>query len=321
MTAQNLKEWLAQEAPKINRVLKEEVEHLPASAQPIAKHILEAGGKRLRPLLVLLFARLLGNSEETIYHLASSMEMLHAATLLHDDVLDNADTRRGQPAAHTLFNTTKAILAGDALLAQGNALVASYNNPNLVECFSRATIQTASGEILEMDSLRDPKLSLEEYLEIAKGKTACLIAQSCRMGALAATASPEKVDKCAAFGENLGIAFQIVDDALDFAPQSQTGKPQGGDLREGKFTPPLYYYRQSLEPEARQRFDKAFSTSNFTPAELVRTCAACEGYIKDALSLADSYLERASEILRSLPDLPAKQILEQIIEYVRKRTH
>lgn len=312
---------MAEEGENINLVLKTEVALLPEAAKPVAAHILEAGGKRLRPLLALLFARLFGNEDEEVRRLASSMEMLHAATLLHDDVLDNAERRRGKPAAHTVYNTATAILAGDALLAQGNAIVASFKKPELVDCFSRATVQTAAGEIMEMQSLRNPCLSLQSYVEIAKGKTACLIAQSCALGALAADAEAEVVERCASFGENLGIGFQIVDDALDFAPQSQTGKPQGGDLREGKMTPPLYFYRQSLPEKKREDFDRAFSSSSFSAGQISELCQSCSDFIKPALELADSYLKKAGNILKDLPDKPQRAILAQIVDYVRDRNN
>lgn len=315
----DFQEWLKREGSRINKILKEEMKTLPEPAAAVASHILEAGGKRLRPLLTLLFARLFGKEGDEIYRLASSMEMLHAATLLHDDVLDNADNRRGKAAAHMVFNSTAAILGGDALLAQGNAIVASFQDTKLVECFSRATVQTAAGEILEMDSLRDPFLSLEKYLQIARGKTACLIAQSCRMGALAAIADQDLTQKSADFGENLGIAFQIVDDALDLAPQKQTGKPRGGDIREGKMTPPLFYYRQSLSESERAEFDKAFSQGNFSPEKIEQICDDCAPFIEQALTLADTYLEKAGETLLSFPDNPQKTYLRKMVDYVRQR--
>lgn len=320
MATQVFKEWLMEEGGRVNQALRAELEALPAPVRPVASHILEAGGKRLRPLLTLLFARLFGNEDASLYRLAASMEILHAATLLHDDVLDNADRRRGKPSAHTVFNSAAVILSGDALLAHGNAIVASFQNPALTECFSMATIQTAAGEILEMSSLRDPSLELEKYIEIARGKTACLIAQSCRMGALAGGADSSLARISAAFGENMGIAFQIVDDALDFAPQLQTGKPRGGDLREGKMTPPLYLYRRSLDEKNRAEFDGAFAGAIFTPAQIDGICRACAPFARAALAQADLYLEKAGEALACLPEAPQKPLLEQMLDYVRNRS-
>ncbi len=315
----DFKKWLKAEGDMVNRILKEEVNLIPKPARPVISHILEAGGKRLRPLLTLLFARLFGNNDKNIYRLASSMEMLHAATLLHDDVLDSAESRRGKPSAHIVFNPASAILGGDALLARGNAIVASFNNPALVECFSLATVQTAAGEIHEMDSLYNPDLALETYIEIARGKTACLIAQSCRMGALYAGADREMADKSASFGENLGIAFQIVDDALDLSPEQQTGKPRGGDLREGKMTPPLFFYRQSLSDKQREEFDSAFSGKGFSSSQIEEICSLSAPFTTRALALADTYLLNASLSLETFPANSHKDILTQIMDYVRSR--
>ena len=240
-----LKARLALELPPINKALSRAAEGLPHPVRP--RHIFEAGGKRLRPLLTILMARLLGCDKKDIYDLAVTMEMLHAATLLHDDVLDNADTRRGKPAAHTIFNATSTILAGDAMLAHANALVAQCGDPRLCLCFSEATSRTAAGEILEIAAQHQVETTAEEYEEIIRGKTAWLIRASCQLGALRAGADDALVEAAAAYGENIGMAFQIVDDALDFAPQSVTGKPSGGDVREGKLTPPLRMYRDSPE--------------------------------------------------------------------------
>jgi len=170
-----LKARLALELPPINKALSRAAEGLPHPVRPIARHIFEAGGKRLRPLLTILMARLLGYDKKDIYDLAVTMEMLHAATLLHDDVLDNADTRRGKPAAHTIFNATSTILAGDAMLAHANALVAQCGDPRLCLCFSEATSRTAAGEILEIAAQHQVETTAEEYEEIIRGKTAWLI--------------------------------------------------------------------------------------------------------------------------------------------------
>ena len=207
-----LKARLALELPPINKALSRAAEGLPHPVRPIARHIFEAGGKRLRPLLTILMARLLGYDKKDIYDLAVTMEMLHAATLLHDDVLDNADTRRGKPAAHTIFNATSTILAGDAMLAHANALVAQCGDPRLCLCFSEATSRTAAGEILEIAAQHQVETTAEEYEEIIRGKTAWLIRASCQLGALRAGADEALVEAAAAYGENIGMAFQIVDD-------------------------------------------------------------------------------------------------------------
>ena len=316
-----LKARLALELPPINKALSRAAEGLPHPVRPIARHIFEAGGKRLRPLLTILMARLLGYDKKDIYDLAVTMEMLHAATLLHDDVLDNADTRRGKPAAHTLFSATSTILAGDAMLAHANALVARCGDPRLCLCFSEATSRTAAGEILEIAAQHRVETTAEEYEEIIRGKTAWLIRASCQLGALRAGADDARVEAAAAYGENIGMAFQIVDDALDFAPQSITGKPSGGDVREGKLTPPLRMYRDSLDDAARAAFDQAFNDASFTDGDAGRFADSIRaaGFDQATRMAAEGYLDKARAALASLPSGPEQDILQQMADYVRDR--
>lgn len=296
-------------------------EDLPAPARPIARHIFNAGGKRLRPFLTVTAARLLGYANDDIYRLAITMEMLHAATLLHDDVLDNAATRRGHAAAHTVFGQAPAILAGDALLACANAIVASFDNPALCRCFSEATSRTAAGEILEISSMRRLDLSEAEYLDIAMGKTACLLGESCRLGALRAGAAPGDILALHDFGVNLGLAFQIVDDALDFAPEEQTGKPTGGDAREGKLTPPLRLYRSSLDPAERANFDHDFVAGTIDEARAGRIAAVIreKGFDLKTREIAGEFLQKARSALAALPATPERQVLFLMADYIGAR--
>lgn len=323
MPETRLHQRLAQELPAVNAALGRAAERLPEPVRPVARHILEAGGKRLRPFLTVLMARLLGDRGQRIYDLAVTMEMLHAATLLHDDVLDDAASRRGKPAAHTQFGVAQAILAGDALLAGANAQVADFDDPRLCRCFSTATSETAAGEILEIAAQRRVDVSAEEYAAIVRGKTAALIAASCELGALAAGATPDAVAAAAEYGENLGMAFQIVDDALDFAPQEVTGKPTGGDVREGKLTPPLRFYRLQLAENERAAFDAAFVCGMMSEADADGIAARVRagGFDRRAREEAGTYLEAARAALLRLPDAPERSVLQEMTDYVRDRRH
>lgn len=318
-----LQQRLAQELAPVNAALDRAAQRLPEPVRPVARHILEAGGKRLRPFLTVLMARLLGDRGQRIYDLAVTMEMLHAATLLHDDVLDDAANRRGKPAAHTRFGVAQAILAGDALLAGANAQVADFDDPRLCRCFSTATSETAAGEILEIAAQRRVDVSAGEYAAIVRGKTAALIAASCELGALAAGAAPDAVAAAACYGENLGMAFQIVDDALDFAPEEVTGKPTGGDVREGKLTPPLRFYRLQLSENERAAFDAAFVCGMMSEADAseIATRVRAGGFDSRAREEAEAYLEAARAALLRLPDAPERRVLLEMTDYVRDRRH
>lgn len=316
-----LKARLALELPGINRALNKAVDTLPEPVRPVARHIFDAGGKRLRPLLTVLMARLLGHEAKNIQDLAITLEMLHAATLLHDDVLDNAVSRRGKPAAHTLFDVSSVILAGDALLAGANALVANYGDTRLTRCFSEATSRTAAGEILEIAAQRRVDSSSVDYEDMVRGKTAWLIRAACEMGALAAGADDAAVAAAAAYGENLGMAFQMVDDALDFAPESVTGKPTGGDVREGKLTPPLRLYRDSLNTAERSAFDAAFCAGLMTEADAASIAESIRqaGHDNAVRRQADEFLDAARQALETLPDRPERELMRQMADYVRDR--
>lgn len=315
-----LKDRLKAELPAIGAALDAALAQLPASVRPVADHILNAGGKRLRPLLTVLFARLFGYVKNDIYPLAVTLEMLHAATLLHDDVLDEAVSRRGKPSAHLRFGVVPVILAGDALLSHANALVAGYGDCRLSVCFSEATVRTAAGEILELDYQGRTDQGEDVYTEIITGKTAWLIRASCEMGALKAGAAPEQLAYVVRYGLELGLAFQMVDDALDFAPASKTGKPSCGDLREGKLTPPLLLYRAGLAPDERAAFDAAFSAGlDEESAQRIGARIRELGLDEQSRALASARLEEARAALLQLPDAPERAVLERMIAHVRDR--
>lgn len=314
-----LQERLARETGHINAAIQSALARLAPSCRPVAEHIIAAGGKRMRPFLTILCARALGHTGTDIYMPASAMELLHAATLLHDDVLDDAEMRRGRKAAHAVYGPRAAILAGDALLALGNAIIADAASPAMSQCYSNATMNTAAGEILEMNSLHKPDLPLAAGLEIARGKTACLIGEACALGAIAAAAPPAAVNACRGYGENLGLAFQIVDDALDFAPEEQTGKPRAGDLREGKMTQPLRLYRESIKGAEREQFDRKFAAGSFSAAEIGHMAEVIAPFAGKSLELADSCLKKATEAIAGLPDCAERDALRQMAVYVRRR--
>ncbi len=322
---EELRERLYKEFPHMEEALHKACELLPPVTKPIAEHIFNAGGKRLRPFLTVLMARLFGYGKDDIYDLAITMEMLHAATLLHDDVFDGADTRRGAPVAHKLFGITNTILAGDAMLAHANMLVARYKDVRLCECFSEATLQTASGEILEIQYLRCLEQEEHIYYDIVLGKTAWLLKASCLMGAMHAKAPEPALKAVAEYGQNLGIAFQMVDDALDFAPQELTGKPSGGDLCEGKLTPPIRLYRESLDANARADFDARFSGGTYTQEEAAHIGAEiCRlGFDSQTRDQAGQALMQAKEALDVLsPYIKSeaeRHILMKMADYVQQR--
>jgi octaprenyl-diphosphate synthase len=318
----SLMSYFRAELPRIEESLQHEVQALSPVVYPVAAHILNAGGKRLRPMLCILTARALGYDQGAIYSLASALEMVHSASLLHDDILDNAVRRRGKTAAHLLFGVTETVLAGDALLALANKVVTGYGVVPLVSCISEAIHQTAAGEVLEIERMRQPNLRLEEYLEIIVGKTGTLIQTCCESGAILAGVDGEQQEAAKRFGLNLGVAFQMVDDALDYSsPEQKSGKPHGGDLREGKLTLPLIFFLQSLDPESRREYLAKVKERSLTSEE--------HEWIVDQIEHlrlgektrreARGYLDRASDALNRFPPSPEKDLLGQLLQYIQVR--
>jgi octaprenyl-diphosphate synthase len=314
-----LNTFISSELPAINSALKRETGTLHPLVRPVAEHILDAGGKRLRPVLMLLTARALGRTGQDLYPVACSLEFLHSATLLHDDILDRADLRRGRSAAHLDFGEHKTVLTGDALLALANDIVARTGDPDMTRCIAQAIIQTATGEILEIAAIRDTSLTSAGYLEIITGKTAYLIQAACELGARMAGADDEMITRAKGYGVNLGIAFQLVDDALDYSSSAGTsGKPRGGDLREGKFTLPLLLFLESLEPEERDELRAGLARETLTEEELHTITARidAEGFAAATRVAAEEYLARARACLECFSASPEKALLEAVLEYV-----
>ena len=317
-----LKIAFLKELPAINAAIQKEVEALPALVKPVAGHVMEAGGKRLRPMLTIVFARALDFRGDNLHTLASSLEFLHSATLMHDDILDNADLRRGKPSAHTRFGITPTILAGDVLLALANEIVARTDIPALTSCISRAIMQTATGEIMEIAAIRNSGITRTEYIEIITGKTAYLIQSACEFGVIAAGGSERVRSAARDFGLNLGIAFQLVDDALDYTSRADTsGKPLGGDLREGKFTLPLLLYLESLPDDIRRIATQELTDVNLHPVRQDQIIAeiTSQGFAEKTRDAAKSYLTLAIQALAVIPECLEKNLLGAMIDFVLTR--
>ncbi len=308
----------------IEHAIDEACAELPPLMVPVASHIMQAGGKRVRGLLTVLMAQYFGCTDKKMFQLAAAVELAHAATLLHDDVLDQAETRRNKPAAYRTFGTDRVILSGDALLALASKIVAELDQPKLVRAFAEGLLWTVNGEIEEITH-QGSLTPMDVYLRIIEGKTAWMIRMACELGAIYSDAPERAVQDAVAYGHNIGMAFQIVDDALDFAPN--TGKPMGGDLREGKYTLPLQAYVQSLSADEQALFAQRFQDHNFSQNELEQViCAVREhGFDTKAITFAQTYIQHAHEALLRLrnqgirPDIFS--VLEEVLHAVHNRQH
>lgn len=231
---------MAEEMGQVDRVIQERLRSEVALINQIAHYIITAGGKRIRPRLVLLFARALGFEGPERHVLAATVEFIHTATLLHDDVVDESSLRRGRQTANALFGNAASVLVGDFLYSRAFQMMVSVERMRVLDVLADATNIIAEGEVLQLMNMHDPDLSVEDYLRVIRYKTAKLFEASARLGAVLAQASPEVEESCASYGRALGTAFQLVDDLLDYEGDTRAlGKNVGDDLREGKPTLPL----------------------------------------------------------------------------------
>lgn len=315
--------YFQRELPGINDFLDKEADQLNGLVRDVAKHIIGSGGKRIRPMLTLLFARSLGYGKDDFHAIACSLELSHSATLLHDDYLDDAELRRGRDAAHLVFGRTETILAGDALLALANEMGARYGNARLSWLLAKGIMETAVGEIEEISFSKNPSLDRETYMDIIIGKTARLIECACRCGAALAGATPEQEDAAGDYGLNLGIAFQLVDDALDYAsPTSETGKPEGGDLKEGKVTLPLILLMEEGDEAGAESLLDALKEKSLSGEQCESILAQVrEGrYSEKTRDEAARYVEKAKACLESFGESEEVTVLKQAADFVLTRT-
>jgi octaprenyl-diphosphate synthase len=225
---------------RVDAVIRERLHSRIALINQISSYIVEAGGKRIRPRLVLLFAQALGYDGPAQYELAATVEFIHTATLLHDDVVDESSLRRGLATSNAIFGNAASVLVGDFLYSRSFQMMVSVGNSRVLEVLADATNVIAEGEVLQLMNMHDADLSVDDYLRVIRFKTAKLFEASARIGAVLAGATPEQEDACATYGRALGTAFQLVDDLLDYEGSSEDlGKNVGDDLREGKATLPL----------------------------------------------------------------------------------
>jgi len=319
----DLLRYFQRELPGINNFLESEADQLNGLVKDVAKHIIGSGGKRIRPMLTLLFARAMGYKGDDYHAIACSLELLHSATLLHDDFLDDAELRRGKTASHLVFGRTETILAGDALLALANEMGARYGNARLSWLLARGIMETAVGEIEEIQFSKNPSLDREKYMEIIIGKTAKLIECACRCGAALAGATPEQENAAGEYGLNLGIAFQLVDDALDYAsPTSETGKPEGGDLKEGKVTLPLILLMEDGDSAGSEALLDGLKECSLSAdqCEAVLSQVKEGRYSEKTRDEAAAYVEKAKACLEGFTPGDEVTVLKQAADFVLTRT-
>ncbi len=324
-----LKKLITEEAARIDRVMQQDIDCLAAGFDPLLIEILNyalfSGGKRIRPFLTTSAARLCGCDDEGVYRLATSFEYLHAATLIHDDVIDDAGERRGSPSVFKRFGLAEAILAGDFLHAHSMHLVSRYGGPSALSTFCLATAAMVDGEYRQLRNAENPDQSEDEYFTVVKGKTALLIGAACEIGGLYGGADETVRKGLQTFGINLGCAFQIIDDLLDYRGDSaRTGKTTGNDLAEGKMTLPLIYAVQRADADDRQRLLAILGDQQRRRLELVQVSDIIEHYhgFSDARKRAEDIINQAVAALPKIEDgkgAAERLVLQALCDYVLNR--
>ena len=287
----------------------------------ITKYILKRKGKQMRPMFVFLSAGLCGGISDTTYRAASLIELLHTATLIHDDVVDDSNERRGFFSINALWKNKIAVLVGDYLLSRGLLLALDNEDFDLLRIVSHATKEMAEGELLQIEKARHLDIEEQVYFEIIRKKTASLIASCCASGATSSGATKEIIESMHQFGEYVGIAFQIRDDLFDYQKSKETGKPNGIDIKEKKMTLPLIYMLNNASWAEKRRATHIVKNHNNEPervAELINNVNTSGG-IDYAVQKMKEYQDKALAILRDFPQNEYYKSLEQLVIFSTQR--
>lgn len=298
---------------RVDDVIRRRLSSDVALIEQISHYIIGAGGKRIRPRLVLLFAQGLGYEGPQADELAATVEFIHTATLLHDDVVDESSLRRGRQTANAMFGNAASVLVGDFLYSRAFQMMVSVNRMRVLEVLADATNVIAEGEVLQLMNMHDPDTTVEDYLRVIRFKTAKLFEASARLGAVIADADPLIEEACADYGRALGTAFQLVDDLLDYEGDRESlGKNVGDDLREGKPTLPLLFAMDHSSEAQRQLIRHAIEHGEVERLPEIITLVRTTGAIEATRQAARAEAERARECLSALPASEAKNLLLEL---------
>ena len=291
----------------------------------IGQYLQSSGGKRLRPALLLISSKLIGNgTTSTALQLGAVVELIHAATLVHDDVIDAAQTRRGRPSSNVKWGNHTCVLAGDWLYMQAFQIALRERSFQILDLLIGLTQMMVEGELIQLERIGRIGVTEADCMELVDRKTACLFSVCARLGAIAAHADPSAQEKLGEYAWNLGMAFQLVDDVLDFTAREKTlGKPVGGDLREGKVTLPLVYALERATPEERGLVEAILRDRSYDTVPFRRILALLDKYrgIERVKERAQTFTDKARQIIHEFPDSPYQRALVAVTELITERDH
>jgi octaprenyl-diphosphate synthase len=313
---------IAADMDAVNRVIREQLYSDVPLVNQIAEYIISAGGKRIRPVLVLLIANAHGYRGTAHHQLAAVIEFIHTATLLHDDVVDESSLRRGRKTANAMFGNAASVLVGDFVYSRAFQMMVNVGNMRVMQILADATNVIAEGEVLQLLNMHDPDVTEERYLQVIRSKTAKLFEAAAQLGALLAGASEAEIDAAAEYGRSLGTAFQLVDDVLDYSGNAaDIGKNVGDDLREGKPTLPLIWLLQNGTPAQRELVRKCIETGDEQHFDDVLAAITTSGALAYTRGEAEKAARRATESISSLRASVFKDSLLQLSAFAVDRNH
>jgi len=318
-----LARWLTEDMSAVNGLIRDRMasEHAPRIPE-VTAHLVEAGGKRLRPMMTLAAARLCGYAGPYHVHLAATVEFIHTATLLHDDVVDESSQRRGRPTANLLWDNKSSVLVGDYLFARAFQLMTECGNLRVLSILSNASAVIAEGEVLQLTAAQDLATSEDIYLKVVRGKTAALFAAATQVGGVIAGAPEDQVSALFAYGDALGIAFQIVDDLLDYGGTSAViGKNVGDDFRERKLTLPVIKAVAAADAEERAFWTRVIEKGDQQDGDLEHALGllSSHGALEASRAQALDWATKAKAALAPLPAHELRNMLRDLADYVVER--
>src|SRR4051794_6577340 len=324
LTAREIFDLIQDELIEVEKHISAESVASVDAVTAIGQYLQSSGGKRLRPALLLISAKLAGGAGPGAIHLGAVVEMIHAATLVHDDVIDAAETRRGRPSTNVKWGNHVCVLAGDWLYMQAFQIALRERNFQILDLLISLTHMMVEGELLQLDRIGKIQITEADCMELVDRKTACLFSVCARLGGICGTSDPQVQEKLGEYAWNLGMAFQLVDDILDFTAREKTlGKPVGGDLREGKVTLPLVYALECATSAERRLVETILADRTYDRVPFTRILDLLEKHhgIVRVRERAQAFTDKARAIMSEFPESPHQRALMAVTELVTERDH
>ena len=324
LSLHNLKNLIKKEFNETDKLIKNQINSDVNRIPKLSKHIIDLGGKRLRPMLTISCAKMLKIRNKNHIKLAAAVELLHTATLLHDDVVDESVYRRGEKTSHTLWDNKSSILVGDFLLGKAFQLMVETNSIECLSILSKAAAIIAEGEVLQLVETNNINIKETNYIKIIESKTAALFSSACEVGGVVSGANKSQKKKLFNFGKNLGTAFQLTDDALDYeGSSSKMGKNNGDDFYEGKVTLPVILALKNADRKEKDFWEKTFNKKvrNKTDLRIAKKIIKDKDTINQTLKLANKYGEKAKNIMKDFESNPVRNALIDLVDFSLVRNY